>query len=71
MISRKECFENMLVVFLLKCYIFVGPVVPEIESGGQNKKKWIPTFFFSIGGIFITSADPPCPEAGPYELQIF
>ena len=26
--------------------IFVGPVVQEIESGGQNKKKWVPIFFF-------------------------
>ncbi len=40
----------------------MGLLVPEIGSGGKKKKKWVP-IFFSVGGIFNTSADPPCPES--------
>ena len=31
--------------------MFVGPVVPEIGSGGQNKKKWVSYFYF-LSGVF-------------------
>ena len=47
----------------------MGLVVPEIESGGQNKKKWAP-FFFLSEVFYFTSADPPCPESTECRLII-
>ncbi len=47
--------------------IFVGPLVPQIESGA---KKMVPDFF-SIGGLFITPVNPQFKEStdhGPADL---
>ncbi len=46
----------------------MGPVVPELESVGQNKKKLDSHFYFSIGGIFIASVDPPSRESTDHGL---
>ncbi len=41
----------------------MGPVVTEIWSGGQNKKKVGAHFYFSAGAFFIASVDPPFKES--------
>ena len=68
MISGIECSENTLTVFLGKVRKFwlVNHFCWTSSSrdrvGGQDKKNGF-LIFFSIGGIFFTSADPPCQES--------
>ncbi len=48
----------------------MGSVVPEIGSGGQNKKKTSFLIFFSIGAYVNTSVALPCKESTDGGLNV-
>ncbi len=49
----------------------MGPVVTEIWSGGQKKKKVGAYFYFSNGAFFIALFDPPFKDSTEPGLMVY